>query len=106
MSGLRRSVLVALLAVLVSASLDAVTPNGAVARPGVDPIYRLRIRVATTSSSESLSLGGPAWFVTGRKSVQTNRTGVSAFFGGFGPGPVRVSQPRRETGPWARATFV
>ena len=106
MRGFRRSALVAVLTVLTSAGLAAVAPNGAMARPGVDPIYRLRIRLATTSSSESLSLQGPAWFITGRKSARTGRPGASAFFGGFGGGPLRVSQPPRSKGRWVGATFV
>jgi hypothetical protein len=104
--GRRRVLVAALTAALVPAVLAAVDTPSARAAAGRDPIYRLRITLATTSSSEVLYLAGPAVFIVGRSRVLTPRPGVRAAFGGFGGGPVQLLQPRPSKRRWVRARFV
>ena len=105
MRGARRVAVSTALASLALPGLALVGPHRVAAQPGADPIYRLRVTLATTSSSESLYLSGPAWFLEGRTVARTRRTGVGSSFGAFGGGPLRVWQPARPKHRWARAVF-
>jgi hypothetical protein len=101
----RRSALLMATVTLVASVLAVTGFEQAVAQPGTDPIYRIRITITTTSSTESLYLSGPAWFIDGRTVARTRRIGVGSSFGGFGNGPVSLWQPTGTRHRWVRAVF-
>jgi hypothetical protein len=92
---------------VVLVALSAVRPLGptrALASPGHDPIYRLKISITTTAQRESLFLLAPSLLIDGKVTRRPARSGSSAYFGSFGSGPLSLTQ--RSGGHKATATYV